>query len=397
MLFVKFLRPLLKSGTLTVIDHKGRRHVAGDGSAPRIAVRFHDPALGRKLFIDPALHAGEAYMNGTLTIEDGGDLYGLLDLVLAAIGTASRHWVARSMKSVERITNIVRTYNPLARASRNVAHHYDLSTALYRCFLDADMQYSCAYFRSADDSLEEAQRNKLDHLAVKLRLTPGMHVLDIGCGWGGLALHFWRAYGVGVTGVSLSQEQLRVANERVRAAGAEGAIELRYQDFRQITGTYDRIVSVGMFEHVGLGNYRRYFEAIHKLLKPEGIALVHTIGRADGPGMTDGFTHKYIFPGGYSPALSEIVPSIERAGLYITDIEVLRLHYARTLREWRQRFMAARAEMEALYDARFCRMWEFFLAASEAGFRHAFLVNFQIQLTPGLETLPPTRDYMYGR
>lgn len=394
MLFVRFLHPLMKSGTLTIIDHRGCTHVAGTGGLPAVTVRFHDRRLGTKLFIDPALHAGEAYMNGTLTIEDG-DIYALLDLVLAAIGGASRHWLARTLKSVERLANLVRTYNPIARSSQNVAHHYDLSGELYRRFLDADMQYSCAYFRTPDDSLELAQRQKLDHIAAKLCLQPGQRVLDIGCGWGGLALHLWKNYGVSVTGISLAKEQIKVANERLQAAGAAGAVEFRLQDYRDVQGTFDRIVSVGMFEHVGLLQYRAYFDTVRRLLTPDGIALIHTIGRSDGPGMTDGFTHKYIFPGGYSPALSEIVPHIERAGLYMTDIEVLRLHYARTLCEWRRRFLTNRAEIEALYDARFCRMWEFFLASAEAGFRHAFLVNFQIQLSPRLETVPLTRDYLY--
>jgi len=394
MLFIKFLRPLLKRGTLTVIDHRGQKHVAGDGSMPSVVARFHDPALGSKLFVNPALYAGEAYMNQTLTMEEG-DLYALLDLVLAALGSAHGNWLARSIQTLEHIGNLVRNYNPVARSARNVAHHYNLSIDLYRRFLDSDLQYSCAYFNSANDTLEQAQRQKLDHLAAKLALKPGQRVLDIGCGWGGLALHFWKNYGVEVMGISLSEEQIKIALTRAQAAGAGDAVTFKLQDYRHTQGSFDRIVSVGMFEHVGILHYGEYFDAIRDLLQPDGVALMHTIGRSNGPGITDGFTYKYIFPGGYSPALSEFVPQVERSGLYITDVEVLRLHYALTLREWRRRFLAQCAEIEKVYDARFCRMWEFFLAASEAGFRHAFLVNFQVQLTRRLTTLPMTRNYMY--
>ena len=395
MLFARFLRPLMKRGTLVIIDHTGRRHEVGTGSDPTVTVTFHDPKLGSKLFINPALYAGEGYMDGTLTIEDG-DLFDMLDLVLANIGTAHGHWAARMLKSIERIGGLLRTYNPISRAAKNVAHHYDLSSTLYERFLDEDMQYSMAYYRSPNDSLEIAQRNKVDHIATKLCLEPGMSVLDVGCGWGGLALGLHQRHGVNVTGISLSEEQLKVALDRTEKAGVGDAVRFLYQDYRDVEGAFDRIVSVGMFEHVGLPMYRTFFKTMRERLVDDGIALLHTIGRADGPGASDSWTLKYIFPGGYAPALSEIVPHVERAGFYITDVETLRLHYAYTLKEWRRRFMDHRDEMEKIYDARFCRMWEFFLASAEASFRHACHVNFHIQMSPALEAVPLTRDYMYG-
>jgi cyclopropane-fatty-acyl-phospholipid synthase len=289
----------------------------------------------------------------------------------------------------------VRTYNPAARSRRNVAHHYDLSPFLYERFLDRDQQYSMAYFHDPAEPLEVAQERKIDHIARKLLLKPGHHVLDIGCGWGGLALRLNRRFGVKVTGISLSEEQLKIANARAAAAGVSADVTFKLQDYRNTTGSFDRIVSVGMFEHVGLPHYRKFFSVLRKLLAPDGVALLHTIGRADGPGATDAWTDKYIFPGGYAPAMSEVVPHIERAGFYIADIEILRMHYAWTLREWRRRFLTHRAEIGKVYDERFCRMWEFFLASAESGFRNAFHVNFQFLLCTDRDAVPFTRDYMY--
>lgn len=394
MLFARFLKPLMKRGTLTIIDHTGRSHVVGTGEEPKITATFHDPNLGTKLFINPALYAGEGYMDGTLTIEDG-DLFELLDLVMSNIGATHGHWAARTLKSIERFGGLLRTYNPISRAANNVAHHYDLSATLYERFLDEDMQYSMAYYRSPNDTLEQAQRQKVDHIARKLCLKPGMTVLDVGCGWGGLGLGLHQRYGVNVTGISLSEEQLKVARRRADEAGVSDNVQFLYKDYREVEGTFDRIVSVGMFEHVGLPMYRTFFKTMRKLLVDDGVAVLHTIGRADGPGASDSWTLKYIFPGGYAPALSEIVPHVEKAGFYITDVETLRLHYAYTLREWRRRFMEHRDEMEKIYDARFCRMWEFFLASAESSFHNAFHVNFHIQMSPKLETVPLTRDYMY--
>ena len=394
MLFARFLKPLMKRGTLTIIDHRGQKYEIGSGGDPKVTVKFHDPHLGFKLFMNPALYAGEGYMNGSITIENG-NLFDMLDLVMSNVRATHGHWAGRMLKSIERFGGILRTYNPINRAAQNVAHHYDLSSNLYECFLDKDMQYSMAYYRKTGNTLEKAQVDKVDHIAAKLCLKPGMSVLDIGSGWGGLALAMHDRYGVHVTGISLSKEQLKVASARAQELGVSEAVKFVYKDYREVEGKFDRVVSVGMFEHVGLPMYQLFFKKIKSLLQSDGIALLHTIGRADGPGASDSWTLKYIFPGGYAPALSEIVPHIERAGMYITDVETLRLHYAFTLREWRRRFMDNYAEMESLYDQRFCRMWEFFLASAESSFYHAYHVNFHIQMSPSLESVPLTRDYMY--
>ena len=285
-------------------------------------------------------------------------------------------------------------FNQAAKARRNVAHHYDLDDRLYDLFLDADRQYSCAYFTDPAGDLEQAQHDKLAHIAAKLALKPDSRVLDIGCGWGGLALYLHRVSGADVLGVTLSEEQLKVARQRAAEAGVADRVRFELIDYRALTGRFDRIVSVGMFEHVGLPHYREFFDQVHALLADDGVALLHTIARADGPGATDPFTAKYIFRGGYAPALSQIVPRIERAWLWITDIEVLRLHYALTLEQWYRRCVARRAEIVALYDERFYRMWLFYLATATAAFRNDGHMNVQIQMTRRRDALPITRDYM---
>ena len=284
--------------------------------------------------------------------------------------------------------------NRLGEAQRNVAHHYDLSGELYDLFLDADRQYSCAWFPRDGMSLEEAQLAKKRHLAAKLAIRPGMRVLDIGSGWGGLAIYLAEVCGAKVTGVTLSREQHAVSTERVRQRGFEGAVDIRLLDYRQLDEPFDRIVSVGMFEHVGVNHYREFFSRVASLLAPDGVAVLHSIGRADGPGATSAWIDRYIFPGGYAPALSEVIPHIEATGLILTDVEVLRLHYAKTLAEWRRRFAANRDRVRGLYDERFCRMWEFYLAGSQASFLHLGLNNFQVQMARNQHALPLTRDYM---
>ncbi len=297
---------------------------------------------------------------------------------------------------VGRWLRIFRQYNPLWKSRQNVAHHYDLSDTLYNLFLDTDRQYSCAYFNDPSDPLEEAQANKKRHLASKLRLEPGQKVLDIGCGWGGLALYLAQEADVEVTGVTLSVEQLRVAERRARAMGVSDRVKFELVDYRELTGRrFDRIVSVGMFEHVGVVHYPAFFQKIKELLTDDGIALLHSIGRADGPGHTNPWMRKYIFPGGYSPAISEVVPVVEKTRLWITDMEVLRLHYAETLKNWRARFLANRERIKAIYDERFCRMWEFYLAGSEVAFRYQGHVNFQMQIAQRVDSVPLTRDYMF--
>jgi cyclopropane-fatty-acyl-phospholipid synthase len=286
-------------------------------------------------------------------------------------------------------------FNPAGRARKNVAHHYDLSGKLYDLFLDSDRQYSCAYFAEPKISLEAAQLAKKRHIAAKLNLErPGLKVLDVGSGWGGLALDLARDSKADVLGITLSTEQLTMANTRAQSAGLSERCRFELKDYRAVKGEFDRIVSVGMFEHVGVNYYDAFFAKIAELLKPDGAALLHTIGRTDTPGATNPWIAKYIFPGGYTPSLSEVTAAIERHGLYITDVEVLRLHYAETLKEWRLRFWRNRAKAATLYDERFCRMWEFYLAGAEMAFRYDHLVVFQIQLAKQVDALPVTRDYM---
>ena len=393
MLLAHLLHHLVRHGTLRLIDASGALHVFSGAPGPVITVRLHDRAIERKLFFNPRLALGEAFMEGTLTVE-GGSIYDLLDFIGLNMSLAPRHLLTPLYNGFGRAFRVFQQYNPLRRARENVAHHYDLSDTLYDLFLDADRQYSCAYFSAPDLTIEEAQANKKRHLAAKLLLRPGQKVLDIGSGWGGLALYLAKECGVSVTGLTLSVEQLKVAERRAAAAGLADRVRFELRDYREATGTYDRIVSVGMFEHVGVVHYPTFFRKVKELLADDGVALLHSISRQDGPGATNPWIRKYIFPGGYSPAISEVTPVIERTGLWITDIEILRLHYAETLRAWRQRFNANRERVRALYDERFCRMWEFYLAGSEIAFRHLGHINFQIQLAKKVDAVPLTRDYI---
>ena len=394
MLLSRLLRNRFWTGRLEIIDARGRRHVFGNDPEPRIVLRFHDAALGRRLFFDYDPGLGEAYMEGRLSIEEG-DIYGLLALCAANLAAIESHWLHRWRTSLQLLARRLGHFNPADRAKRNVAHHYDLSGRLYELFLDADRQYSCAYFGQPDYSLEQAQEAKKERLAAKLLLSPGQRVLDIGSGWGGLGLHLARRGGAEVVGVTLSEEQHRVSRQRAQAAGLSDRVDFLLQDYRSLEGRFDRIVSVGMFEHVGTRHYPEFFAKCRDLLTDDGIALLHTIGRSGGPSATSAWTRKYIFPGGYSPALSEVVPAIERASLLITDVEVLRLHYAETLRAWRQRLAKNRDEVVALYDERFLRMWEFYLSASEAMFRYGGHIVFQIQMAKCQEAVPITRAYLH--
>jgi cyclopropane-fatty-acyl-phospholipid synthase len=393
MLLSHLLRHLVRRGTLRVIDAGGTVHSFAGEPGPAVTVRLHDASLGRTLFLNPRLYLGEAFMNGELTIEDAS-IYDFLDLVAENMNLAPRTLLTPLYDGFGRAFRVFQQYNPLHRSRENVAHHYDLSDTLYDLFLDADRQYSCAYFLAPDQTIEEAQANKKRHIAAKLLLQPGQHVLDIGSGWGGLALYLARECGVSVTGLTLSTEQLKVAQRRAADAGLADQVRFELLDYREATGRYDRIVSVGMFEHVGVVHYPAFFRKVKDLLAEDGVALLHSIGRQDGPGNTNPWIRKYIFPGGYSPAVSEVVPVVERTGLWITDIEILRLHYADTLRAWRQRFNANRERVRALYDERFCRMWEFYLAGSEVAFRRQGHMNFQMQLARQVDTVPLTRDYI---
>jgi cyclopropane-fatty-acyl-phospholipid synthase len=355
-------------------------------------VQFTAPTAQRGILLDPELRFGEAYMDGGLVVE-GGSIADLLALIMVQTPGRIPQW-ARPHWLVRYLWRRLRQLNGRGRARRNVAHHYDLDGRLYALFLDADRQYSCGYFESPDQSLDDAQLAKKRHIAAKLLVEPGARVLDIGSGWGGLGLYLAEITGAHVTGVTLSQEQLATSRARADERGVSATVDFRFQDYRDVTGTFDRVVSVGMFEHVGVGFYSTFFRKCADLLAPDGVMLLHSIGRSEGPGVTNPFIDKYIFPGGYIPALSEVLPAIERSGLLIADIEILRVHYAETLKAWRERFLAHREEVERLYDARFLRMWEFYLAASEMSFRHHGMMVFQIQLTRRQGVVPVTRDYV---
>lgn len=386
---------VIRSGTLLVTDSRGATHKLGDGSGKPVHIRFNSRKAERGVALDPALKFGESYMEGGIDFLQG-DVYAFLDLVFTNAGAYATSSVAWA-RVLERLRNGLTRFtqmNSMPRARRNVQHHYDLSTRLYDLFLDRDRQYSCAYFRDETMDIEQAQLAKKEHIAAKLYLKrPDLSVLDIGSGWGGLGLHLAQNFGADVTGVTLSEEQYRYSNGRVPRQ-MEHKARFLLKDFRNIEDKFDRIVSVGMFEHVGRPNYDMFFRKAAKLLKRDGVMVLHSIGQADSPTPTNPFIARYIFPGGYIPSLSEVFPSIERSGLMVTDVEILRLHYAETLKAWRERFMARRDEAKALYDEVFCRMWEFYLAASESAFRFQKLMVFQIQLVHDQTVLPLTRDYI---
>ena len=389
----KMMTRFVKVGQLTIIDVDGNRHVHGPGGEPSATLRLTDKKLYRSLFFNPELKAGEAYMDGTLICEEGG-IRGLLNVFAHNRDGLRGHPLQKALKGWLKKIRKWHQRNKTSASRKNVQHHYDLSNEFYRLFLDEDLQYSCAYWPSLDITLEEAQRLKKAHIAAKLDLKPGMKVLDIGCGWGGMAIYLAQNYDVEVVGVTLSDEQLALGKERVKTLGLEDKVDLRLQDYRHVPETFDRIVSVGMFEHVGVAHYLEYFSKIKELLTDEGAALVHSIGRKGGPGTTGAWIRKYIFPGGYSPALSETFAEIEKAGLWVTDCEILRLHYAETLKVWDERFQANRDKVADMFDERFCRMWEFYLVISELSFRLGKHMNFQIQLSKSVNALPMTRDYM---
>ena len=393
MFLDRILDRAIRVGRLTVVDAHDRHHVFSGEEGPSVTVRLNSRFLHWRILLCPRLAIGEAYTDGTLTIEDG-TVYDLLDLLGRNVERAGFPRLDRVLQRIDRLLKRFHQFNPAGRSRRNVSHHYDLSDTFYDLFLDPRRQYSCAYFRSPDDTLEAAQEQKLRHIAAKLRVSPGDSVLDIGSGWGGLAAYFADRLKAQVTGITLSEEQLKASKKLVASTGLTGRADFHLADYRTLEGTFDRIVSVGMFEHVGVGHFDTYFRVIKDRLADNGIALVHTIGRAEEPGATNPWIRKYIFPGGYIPALSEMVPSIERAGLRITDIEVLRLHYAETLRHWRENFHRNRDRVAALYDERFCRLWEFYLAGSEIAFRYMNCVVFQVQLAKRQDAAPLTRDYI---
>jgi cyclopropane-fatty-acyl-phospholipid synthase len=382
---------LVVQGTLRVTTAGGSTFTLGDGSGKPVAVRFNTTRAQLAILLDPELKLGEAYMDGSFVVEEGS-IADLLALVLSQKRTLPSwvrpQWLARYL------WRRLQQFNRRGQARKNAVHHYDLDGGLYSLFLDADRQYSCGYYESPDVSLDDAQLAKKRHLAAKLLIQPQCRILDIGSGWGGLALYLAEIAGAQATGVTLSQEQFAASRARADERDLGNRAEFRLQDYRDVDSRYDRIVSVGMFEHVGVGFYDAFFRKCADLIEDDGIILLHSIGRSEGPNVTNPFIAKYIFPGGYIPALSEVLPAVERAGLLVTDIEILRLHYAETLKAWRERFLAHREQVERLYDQRFVRMWEFYLGSAEMSFRHSGLMVFQLQLTKREGVVPITRDYI---
>jgi cyclopropane-fatty-acyl-phospholipid synthase len=391
----KFLGPLVKRGSLTIIDADGKRTSYGPGGEPSLTVRFRDRAVPLDLLRNPRLGLGETYMDGRLAVENGT----ILDLL--QLLTGANRWEDKGRgrklfaKSKLSVVKAAWRRNRPAASRRNVAHHYDLRDELYETFLDSQRQYSCAYFTDPANSLEQAQNDKLAHIAAKLSLKPGQRVLDIGCGWGGMALYLNRVAKVEVLGITLSEEQLKYARKAALDAGVADQVRFELIDYRNVTGQFDRIVSVGMFEHVGLAHYNEFFVSCRDRLKPDGVMLLHTIGKlGNSSAAPDPFVDKYIFPGAHLPSLAEMTPASAKARLIVSDVEILRLHYAYTLRHWLERVFAARAKIEAMYDERFFRMWEYYLASAIYLFENGAGCNYQIQYIRDRNTLPLTRDYI---
>jgi cyclopropane-fatty-acyl-phospholipid synthase len=386
-----FLQQFIRRGAMTFITASGAKFSCGDGAGEPVFARFLTADAERRVLLNPELALGEVYMEGTFVVEHGSIVDALA--ILMDQPDILPRW-AKLQWWLRYLVRHARQFNPRGRARDNVARHYDLDGRLYSLFLDADKQYSCAYFESPDSSLDDAQLAKKRHLAAKLLVGPGDRVLDIGSGWGGLSLYLAGMTGANVTGITLSTEQLQVSNARAAEKNLSRSAKFFLEDYRDVSGPFDRIVSVGMFEHVGVDFYETYFRQCAELLTDDGVMMLHSIGRSEGPDATNPWIAKYIFPGGYIPALSEVTPAIERSGLLVCDIEILRLHYAETLKAWRDRFMARRDEAVQFYDERFARMWEFYLAVSEMAFRKQNLMNFQIQLTKRQGVVPMTRDYI---
>jgi cyclopropane-fatty-acyl-phospholipid synthase len=387
------LRSFVRTGTLKVIDADGKVHVFAGEPGPVVTMRLTDRSLYRKLFLNPELHAGEAYMDGRLSFEDSTlrDFLTLFSINRLSLGA---HPMQKVLRRVSLALKRFQQANPVGKAQRNVAHHYDLGNDFYKLFLDAGMQYSCAYFLDDRETLEQAQRNKLRLIASKLALKPGLKILDIGSGWGDMALYLAQLEDVDVTGVTLSREQHALSNEKARRLGLADRVRFRLQDYREVPERFDRVVSIGMFEHVGVHHYDEFFAKINALMKDDGVMLLHSIGHMSPPGTASPWLRKYIFPGAYSPALSEVFTSVEQASLWVTDLELLRLHYAKTLAHWCRRFEANRARIARMYDERFCRMWEFYLVSAEMMFRTGSQLVFQMQLARKRDAVPIVRDYV---
>lgn len=390
------MKSFVRVGTLKVIDADGNLHVFSGDPGPNVTMRLTDRSLYYKLVFNPELHAGEAYVDGRMSFEDSTlrDFLTLFSLNRLSLGS---YPLQKVLRAVSRQFKRLQQANPVGKAQRNVAHHYDLGNDFYRLFLDDGLQYSCAYFLEDDETLEQAQHNKRRLLAAKLNLAPGQTILDIGCGWGDLALYLAGLEDVEVTGVTLSREQADLAQARAREAGLDGRVRFALKDYRELEGRFDRIVSVGMFEHVGVHHYGEFFGKLNALMEDDGLALIHSIGHMSPPGTASPWLRKYIFPGAYSPALSEVFAAVEQNSLWVTDLEFLRLHYAKTLAHWGRRFAANRAEIEAMYDEKFARMWEFYLTSAEMMFVTGSQLVFHMQLARKRDAAPINRDYITDR
>lgn len=393
-LFLAVLGRAIRAGRLDVTLPDGTLHQIGPAIGTPVSVALTDPASPRKILLNPEMAIGEAYMDGTLTIADD-DLAGFVALLIQSAVRGDLPVPLQMLRQLRKGWKRTAQFNPLMQSRKNVAHHYELSDEFYRLFMEEDMQYTCAYFRESGMTLQAAQAAKMDHIAAKLLLKPGMRVLDIGCGWGGLAIRLAQRHGVRVTGVTLSQSQLATAGARAERLGLAHLVEFRLQDYREVPDQFDRVVSVGMMEHVGAPQFDTYFSKVSNILAPNGVALIHFIGRSSGPNALSPWFQKYIFPGGYAPAYSEVMPSVEKSGLVMADLEVWRGHYEQTLLHWRQRFEANLPEIRAMFDARFIRMWRYYLVSAEMSFRGMHQVLFQLQLSKTPLDVPVTRKYLY--
>ncbi len=391
------LNHMVKIGSLKVVNADGTIYkFSGQNSdlVPKeVCVRFHDKHYANWLALSPSMALGKGYMDGQISV-DNGTIYDFIQLLSVNVENDDYHWLHRFFESIDTFRKRFHQFNPISKSRKNVAHHYDLSGELYRLFLDKDRQYSCAYYVEPGNSLETAQTDKKSHIAAKLLLDKTHKVLDIGSGWGGMGLYIGRHFGAQVDGVTLSKEQLNESNQRSKFQNLDKKVRFYLRDYRTLDEQFDRIVSIGMFEHVGINHYGKFFKKISDCLAPDGVTLLHTIGRIGPPAVTDPWIRKYIFPGGYIPSLSEIMPAIEKSGLIVTDIEFLGLHYAETLRHWQQCFQANRDKVKNIYDETFCRMWEYYLACSEVSFRHLDSTVFQIQMVKDRRIVPMTRSYM---
>ena len=395
MSLVNFLSKIIKYDGFVLIDYDSKKYVIGKPFKENpIQIRLLDKSLNYKLLLNPDLYFGEAYTNGSLIIENGS-LTDFLEIAFKNIGRGDINFYSKIFNKIRGTYRYFTNFNRINNSKKNVNHHYDISEKLYDLFLDKKRQYSCAYFKNENDSLEDAQTNKIDHIIKKLNIKPNQRVLDIGSGWGSLAIDIAKKTNASVTGITLSKNQFDYSNKKVKEMNLGNQVDFKLIDYRQLNEKFDRIVSVGMFEHVGRKFYKTYFNQVSKLLKDDGISLIHTIGSVNSPRDPQPWITKYIFPGGYTPSLSEIAGPIEKSGLIISDMEVLRMHYSHTLRHWKERFLSKKQEVLEMFDEKFMRMWEFYLASCEMAFKWGDQVVFQLQLTKNFTSVPNTRDYIY--